>query len=128
MNPKQLPVDSSAIQQQIQDNRQQRSAPPAPRPNPWRWILWILPILVYSTPLYFVCYRAGYHQAKREIPSSLYIHRPRQNDIKPFGYDGKEGIDWYADEIHKGGLYISLQDFKMDQMSMPIIGPKVTEY
>lgn len=57
-------------------------------------------------------YQIGYRKAKDEIPSCLYLKRPRANDVKPWGYDGKEGIDWYCDDIFGGGLYVSLHKWK----------------
>ena len=57
-------------------------------------------------------FAVGYEQHKRELPSCLYLERPRAGNIKPWGCDGKEGIDWYYDEIEGGGLYVSLHEWK----------------
>lgn len=57
-------------------------------------------------------YRVGYAMAKREIPSCIYLQRPRTQDVKPLGYDGKEGVDWHCDRIEGGGLYVSLEKWK----------------
>lgn len=57
-------------------------------------------------------YRAGYRAAKDEIPSCLYLRRPINSPIKPWGYDGKEGVDWYCNEISGGGYFVSLEKWK----------------
>lgn len=54
----------------------------------------------------------GYQKAKAEIPSCLYLDRPRGNDCKPWGYDGKEGVDWHYDSIGGGGMYVDLSKWK----------------
>ena len=57
-------------------------------------------------------YQAGYRASKNELPSCLYLDRPRQNDVKPWGCDNKEGIDWHYDKISGGGLYVDLSKWK----------------
>lgn len=64
--------------------------------------------------LFVFTFWAGYTRAKSELPSCIYIERPRGNDIKPFGYDGKEGVDVYADHISGGGIYVSLEKWKRE--------------
>lgn len=54
----------------------------------------------------------GAASVRNSLPSCLYINRPKENDIKPWGCDGKEGIDVVPDKIHGGGLYISLHKWK----------------
>lgn len=54
----------------------------------------------------------GYRKAKAELPSCLYLNRPRQNDVKPWGCDGKEGIDWYGHDIVGGGILVDLSNWK----------------
>ncbi len=69
---------------------------------------------------YFFCgllgyqlgYSKGYKAHQDTLPSCLYILRPRGNNVKPWGIDNKEGIDWYADNIAGGGLYINLAQWK----------------
>lgn len=57
-------------------------------------------------------YRAGYRASKKELPSCLYLDRPHQKDVKPFGCDNKEGLDWHYDKIDGGGIYIDLSKWK----------------
>lgn len=57
-------------------------------------------------------YIIGYQQAKYEIPSCLYLNRPRHNTVRPWGYDNKEGMDWYCSQIDGGGIYVSLEKWK----------------
>ena len=47
-----------------------------------------------------------------ELPSALYINRPKDSDVRPWGCDGKEGVDIHADEIAGGGLFVSLHKWK----------------
>ena len=57
-------------------------------------------------------FKDGAASVRNSLPSCLYINRPRENDIKPWGCDGKEGIDVTTDKIYGGGLFISLQKWK----------------
>ena len=58
------------------------------------------------------CYERGVNDTKAKIPACLYLERPRQNDVKPWGFDGKEGVDWYCSRISGGGIYVSLEPWK----------------
>lgn len=71
----------------------------------------IIPIITLIIGLK-IGYLVGVKQTKDAMPSCLYLRRPQHNDVKPWGFDGKEGIDWYCDEIAGGGLYVSLQKWK----------------
>lgn len=61
-----------------------------------------------------ISYWYGYNESKDELPSCLYIMRPRCNNVKPLGYDRNEGVDWYCDDIEEGGIYVSLQRWKQN--------------
>ena len=54
----------------------------------------------------------GKQKARSQIPSCLYLQRPSINDVKPLGYDNKEGIDWHCDGIIGGGIFVSLEKWK----------------
>ena len=57
-------------------------------------------------------YKDGYAAAKEEMPSCLYLRRPSGSDVRPLGFDGKEGTDWFCFDIHGGGYYVSLEQWK----------------
>ncbi len=76
--------------------------------------LWQFMLVMTLCPagIFYLGWQFGYAKAKSELPSCLYLNRPRSNYIKPWGCDGKEGIDYYCTEISGGGIYVSLHEWK----------------
>lgn len=69
----------------------------------------LLAVIVFSA---WLGYLAGYRVFKNKLPSCLYLDRPLQNGVKPWGCDNKEGIDWHYDQIAGGGIYVDLSKWK----------------
>ena len=56
-------------------------------------------------------YLAGWNDAKADVPGCLYIDRDA-SACRPWGCDGKEGVDVRTDNIKGGGRYVSLEMWK----------------
>jgi hypothetical protein len=61
---------------------------------------------------YWVGVIRGYNEAKRELPSCLYLRTPPGTPVRPWGCDGKEGVFVNSDDISGGGIYVSLEEWK----------------
>lgn len=62
--------------------------------------------------MFWLGWLTGKHSALNKIPSCIYIKRPSLGDIKPLGYDNRQGVDASFSDIQGGGYYISLEKWK----------------
>lgn len=62
--------------------------------------------------MFYGGYAVGKYEALKPIPSCIYIKRPSLGEIKPLGYDNRQGVDADFTEIQGGGYYISLEKWK----------------
>jgi hypothetical protein len=59
-----------------------------------------------------------------DLPSCLYLRRG-YDSARPWGYDGKEGVDWFCTDIQGGGIYVSLAKWKRGYHSEPYENPEL---
>lgn len=68
--------------------------------------------VAWAVIVFCFAFALGDHYARAKLPSCLYLNRPRSNDVKPWGCNGKEGMDWHCDQIGGGGIYVDLSPWK----------------